>query len=268
MTEIKEIIAKIEEFAPKSLALPGDPVGLQIGSADEGITKALVTLDVRPEIVQEAIDSNIHFIFSHHPAMFKPATNLDYRDPQNAMYAEIIKHDITVYSAHTNIDCAKHGMNDWLAEKLQLEQIKPFAFELNEDGCPIGLGRKGVLKQPVELANFAEKIKQIFKLEGLRLIANNPHQLIQKVGIIGGDGGKYFQQAITNQLDLFITGDVYYHTGHDMLAANLAVIDPGHHIEQIFKRVMSDKLNEWSAANKWGVDFVPSQISTDPYQFI
>lgn len=268
MTQIKEIIKKIEQYAPKSLAMDGDPVGLQIGTDEKEVTKVLVALDVRPEVVEEAIQQDVHFIFSHHPVMFKPAKNLDYSNPQNAMYADIIKHDITVYSAHTNIDRAKNGMNDWLSEKIGLKDVQPFAFELNEDGCPIGLGRKGMLQAPIKLADFAEQIKQIFKLEGLRLIAKDPNKMVQSIGVIGGDGGKFFQQAITNKLDVFITGDVYYHTGHDMLAGNLSVIDPGHHVEQIFKRVMTEKLNEWATAEHWQVKFEPSVLSTDPYKFI
>lgn len=38
--------------------------------------------------------------------MFHPAKNLDTRDPQNAMYAQLLAHQITVYAAHTNLDTA------------------------------------------------------------------------------------------------------------------------------------------------------------------
>ena len=85
----------------------------------------MTALDVRPEVVQEAIEKHVDFIFAHHPMIFRPAKNLDLSVPQNRMYADLIKHDIVVYAAHTNLDAAAGGMNDWLASALQLEQVKP-----------------------------------------------------------------------------------------------------------------------------------------------
>ena len=61
--------------------------------------------------------------------MFRPVHNLDLRVPQNAMYAQILKDDLLVYAAHTNLDRVQDGMNDWLAEALGLSQVVPFINE-------------------------------------------------------------------------------------------------------------------------------------------
>lgn len=121
-----DLIAAIEEYAPLALREGNDPTGFQIGRRDKVVKKVLVTLDVRPEVVQEAIDNEIDFIFAHHPVMFRPARNLDLSDPQNKMYADILTHDMTVYAAHTNLDKAQGGMNDWLAAALALKNVQPF----------------------------------------------------------------------------------------------------------------------------------------------
>ncbi|MEJ6348490.1 Nif3-like dinuclear metal center hexameric protein [Holzapfeliella sp. He02] len=268
MVKAQQIIERIEQFAPQDLALDKDPVGLQIGNPNQNITKIMTTLDVRPEVVEEAIQNNVDMIFSHHPLMFRPAKNLDLSNPQNAMYAQIIKHDIVVYSAHTNIDMAPEGMNDWLSECLNLSDVQPFAFELTRGNTPMGIGRKGKLSQSQTLTELSRELKHVFNLQGLRLVASNPEQKVQTVGIIGGDGGKFFLDAVKNEIDVLITGDVYYHTGHDMLSYNLPVIDPGHHIEAIFKGKMAEKLTTWSQENDWHISVTQSQISTDPYQFI
>ncbi len=34
------------------------------------------------------------------------------------MYADLLKHDIAVYSAHTNMDIIEDGLNDWFCELL------------------------------------------------------------------------------------------------------------------------------------------------------
>ena len=113
MTTGNQLIARFEKFANPQLAEKWDHVGLQIGNPDLPITRLMTTLDVRPEVVDEAIEQNVDFIFAHHPIMFHPAKDLDTRDPQNAMYAKLLANNITVYAAHTNLDTASGGMNGW-----------------------------------------------------------------------------------------------------------------------------------------------------------
>ncbi len=366
-----DLIAAIEEYAPLVLKEGNDPTGFQIGRRDKVVKKVLVTLDVRPEVVQEAIDNEIDFIFAHHPVMFRPARNLDLSDPQNKMYADILTHDMTVYAAHTNLDKAQGGMNDWLAAALALKNVQPFnvtdyealmklavfvpethadvvrqalgqagAGELgNYQNCsfsaegtgrfepqtaadpfigqagqaeavaevkievilpaakknrvlkamlavhpyeepaydliplanqqqPIGIGRIGQVDQPMTVRDYAQFVCETFDLTGLRLISNEPDKLVETVAVVGGDGGKFFPAALQAKADLYITGDVYYHTGHDMLAAGLSVIDPGHHIESIVKTKMTALFEEWRQINDWQVTFIKSQQKTDPFTFI
>lgn len=85
-----ELMAQIETYAPKSLAWEKDPIGLQLGDPQKEVRRIMTTLDVRPEVVDEAVDRHVDFIFAHHPMMFHPAKNLDLSVPQNAMYAKLI----------------------------------------------------------------------------------------------------------------------------------------------------------------------------------
>lgn len=45
-------------------------------------------------------------------------------DPQQSMYAEIIRSGIGVYAAHTNLDAAPAGMNDWLSNLYAIENVE------------------------------------------------------------------------------------------------------------------------------------------------
>ncbi|MCO6542193.1 MAG: Nif3-like dinuclear metal center hexameric protein, partial [Lactobacillus sp.] len=67
-----ELVQKIEEYAPLSLKMQHDPTGLQIGNLNQPVRRVMTTLDVRPEVVQEAIEQKVDFIFAHHPVMFHP----------------------------------------------------------------------------------------------------------------------------------------------------------------------------------------------------
>lgn len=256
-----ELIARFETFAPRSLAVPGDPIGVQIGDPTRDVHKVLVTLDVRPEVVQEAIAGGYDMIFAHHPAVFRPVRNLNTQDPQIAMYAACLKHDLLVYAAHTNLDSAVGGMNDWLAEALGLSQVQPFI----EAGDEAHMGRIGSLPAPVALQDYMQQVKRIFHLSGLRVIANDLNRSVQKVAVLGGDGGKFFKDAKSAGADVYVTGDVYYHVGHDMLAVDLPVIDPGHPIESIMKTKVADLLTQWFGAS---LQVQASALNTDPYTFM
>lgn len=124
MTTVEEIVKRIEAFAPTYLAEDWDPIGLAFGSEKKEVKKMMVALDLDAATLEEAKEKNIDFIFTHHPPIFSSLKTLNAHDSRRKEYLELIKSDIALYSAHTNIDAAEDGMNDWLAEVLELE--KPY----------------------------------------------------------------------------------------------------------------------------------------------
>ncbi|TLQ04914.1 Nif3-like dinuclear metal center hexameric protein [Pediococcus stilesii] len=260
----QQLISRFELFAPKESAFAGDPIGLQIGNVQQTVHRVLVTLDVRPAVVEEAISKKCDFIFSHHPLIFRPIKSLDLSIPQNQMYADLVKHSIVVYSAHTNLDVANNGMNDWLAEAMNLKNVKA-VYSKHYD---TNIGRLGQLSERTSVTQFAQILKQTFDLQGLRVITPDRQKLIKKVAVVGGDGGKFYPEMIQSGADAFVTGDVYYHTGHDMLADGLSVFDVGHNVEKICIPMLSRMFNKWNDANQWGIEVVESTTDTNPYQFM
>lgn len=115
-----EIIQLFEQFSPKAYAMEGDPIGLQIGSLNQKVEKVMVALDVLEEVVDEAIDNGANLIIAHHPPIFRPLKKIDSDTPAGRIYTKLIKHDIAVYAAHTNLDVTKGGVNDLLAAALKL----------------------------------------------------------------------------------------------------------------------------------------------------
>ena len=71
----------------------------------------------------------------HHPSsvLFYPLKNLDFSKSRIArMIEKLIKNNITLYSAHTNLDFTKDGVSFQLAKKLELKNIK-FLKNLSEN---------------------------------------------------------------------------------------------------------------------------------------
>lgn len=120
----QQIIEEFEKWSPKYLAMEGDPIGLHVGTLNKKIERVLVTLDVNEEVVDEAIAKSAELIIAHHPPIFRPLKNLQTDFPQGRLMEKLIKHDIAVYAAHTNLDVAEGGVNDLLADALGLSDTK------------------------------------------------------------------------------------------------------------------------------------------------
>lgn len=115
------VIAMMEKLAPKHYAMEGDKIGLQVGTLHKEIRKVLVALDVTDAVVDEAIAAGANLIVAHHAVIFRPLPKIDTGTAAGRLYEKLIKNDIAVYIAHTNLDVAEGGINDAMAESLGLE---------------------------------------------------------------------------------------------------------------------------------------------------
>ena len=257
----REIFEVYENYCPKSLSLEGDVCGLQIGSMDQEINKVLVTLDIREQTVKEAIDLNVDCIVAKHAIIFRPLSELREDHPQEKLILDLIRAGISVYISHTNIDVVNPGLNDWFCQMLDIKNTQPLKLT---DG-DFGIGRVGEIESQ-SLGDFIAKTKKAFKLDSIRLISYNPDfdQKISRVAICGGSGGSFYKDALKAKADLYITGDIYYHTAQDMLSSGLIALDPGHYIESIFIKHIA----EFFRSKISNVDFIESQVSTNPFKEI
>lgn len=121
----EKIIRTIENWAPKSIAWEKDNVGLQVGSLQKDIKNLMLCLDVNEKVVDEAIRKNCNLIISHHPLLFRPLKKIEPgKDRISTIVEKLIKNEITLYSAHTNLDFTKNGVSFKLADKLKLTNKK------------------------------------------------------------------------------------------------------------------------------------------------
>ncbi len=119
-----EIIRQVEKLAPRRLAEDWDNAGLMLGDVNKLVERIMVSLDVTAPVVKEAVDAGADMIITHHPLIFRGLKNIDYNDSRGRNIINLVKNDICVYSAHTNLDTADGGLNDFLAEKLGLKQVE------------------------------------------------------------------------------------------------------------------------------------------------
>ncbi|MFC5630968.1 MULTISPECIES: Nif3-like dinuclear metal center hexameric protein [Streptococcus] len=260
MVLASDVIARYEAFCPKELTMEGDVVGLQIGTLDKNIKRVMVTLDVRENVVAEAVANKVDLIITKHAPIFKGIKDL-VSSPQRDILLDLVKHDIAVYVSHTNIDVVPGGLNDWFCELLEIHE----AEVLSPIATGYGLGRVGTIAEQ-RFENFALKVKAVFGLDSVRLISyDKENPVISRVAICGGSGDEFYQQALAKGADVYVTGDIYYHTAQEMLTEGLLGIDPGHHIEVLFIEKIAELLRHWTLENHWGIEVLGASSNTNPF---
>ncbi|HEU5140985.1 MAG TPA: Nif3-like dinuclear metal center hexameric protein, partial [Bacillales bacterium] len=117
------LIQAFEQWVPKDFAIDNDrkKIGLQVGTLNKPVNTVMVALDVLENVVDEAVENNVDLIVAHHPLIFHPLRKIDTATPHGRIIEKCIKHEITVYAAHTNLDVAKGGVNDLMTEALGLQ---------------------------------------------------------------------------------------------------------------------------------------------------
>ena len=147
--KVKDITRAIELMAPLYLQESWDNSGMQVGDSESEVTGVLLCTDVREEIVDEAIEHGANVIISHHPLLFRGLKKIVGRSYQERIVARAIKHDISIYCAHTNMDSAVGGVNFKMAEKLGLSNVQVLDQQQ-------GTQRKIVVFVPVDSASQVE----------------------------------------------------------------------------------------------------------------
>lgn len=372
MANGQALIQAFESWAPKSLAIGDDreKIGLQVGTLNKTVKRMMIALDVLEDVVDEAIENKVDFIVAHHPLIFRPLKKVATDSVNGRIIEKCLKHGITVYAAHTNLDVAWGGVNDLMAEALGLQNTKvlvptletelkkiavfvpkkyadavrmamgdagagfigsyshctfstpgkgtflpteeadPFigtsgklehvdeikietivtadqekrvirsmieahpyeevaydVYPLENKGETMGLGRIGMLNETLTLGTFVERVKQAFDVKAVRVVGDSG-DFVKKIAVLGGDGNKFMSTAQIQGADVFVTGDVYYHTAHDAWMEGLNVIDPGHNAEKIMKNGVRRFFQRVAEEKRYDIEVLASQVNTDPFRFM
>jgi len=122
--QVRHISTFLNQWAPPNTKLDYDNVGLLVGNPSQNVTKILTCLDVTLDVVVEAVNKGCELIVAHHPLIFKSIDRINPVDEQGKIIYRLIKSDISLIAAHTNLDAALDGVSFVLAQKLGLENVK------------------------------------------------------------------------------------------------------------------------------------------------
>lgn len=220
MTTIQDILSNLESFAPYSLAESWDNCGLLVGDSSHEVTKAIIALDVTQDVINEAISTNCNLIIAHHPVIFTSTKTVNTQTETGRLIISAIKNDISIICMHTNLDSCDGGVNDALANALNLTNIENLGA-----GETFSLGRVGTLNAPLAFDEFLSLVKTNLDANGLKFVGSGK---VQKVAVLGGAGGKLMDFAIKHGCDTYVTSDVSYDGFQRAKSLGINLIDAGH----------------------------------------
>jgi dinuclear metal center YbgI/SA1388 family protein len=262
MIDYETFMEWVERIAPHELAEEWDHSGFQIHCGEESIERVLLCLDVTDATIREAKELSVDMIISHHPLIFDGIYSLNFSDPMGKKIQELIKSNISLYSAHMTYDKSNTGNTVQMAERLGLSGFPLSGKASGEDEDFSVLVAQ--LKRPLSLDQLVEAVRTGLKVEAneIRLVISN--QLpITKVGLCAGSGGDYLQQMIQEECQVYITGDVKYHLAMDAKESGITLIDPGHFGTEKF--FASDFEKQLSALAGSDVEILISKFDLNPF---
>lgn len=222
--KLSEIVAKLEKRIPKSWAESWDNPGLSVAECDMDINRIAVALDATEETVALAASGGCCMLVTHHPLIFRPMRSVLYDSCAGRTVISAVKNSVALYSAHTNWDSSREGVNFALASLLGLEDIAPLIP--SETGA-WGMGAVGALPEAVDFRELSEMLAEKWGLSDFTLYGSGGSQ-VKRIALGGGACQEFWPAALSSGADCFITADVSYHNRLEALAAGLLLVRADH----------------------------------------
>ena len=212
---VEQIMRLLDAIAPFDLAEEWDNVGLLAGNPEAPVDTVLCALDLNGRVLDEAVERGAQLIVTHHPILFRGRKNLAETDAEGRLLCGLIRSGVALIAMHTNFDNACPGVNDALAERLGLENVRVL-----EHGMRMGEPTRATL------AAFADHAERA--LGGPVRVYGDGGKALRTVAVLGGAGEDYIAEAIEAGADAFLTGEAAYHKALDAVDNGLCVLEAGH----------------------------------------
>ena len=230
MSNVNDVLYFLDVLAPFDTSMGFDNTGILVGGKNKKVSKILLTLDVTREAVEKAISIGAELIVSHHPVILNPMKIIS----DESIQYMLIRNDISVISAHTNLDKAEGGVNDALALKLGLSDIQSVESEDPEES---GLARIGSIAE-TDIRSFALYVKNALGADGVEFSGKSP---VKNVCVVGGSGGGALLDAKKAGVDTLVTGEAKYNHFSEALEMGMNLVVAGHyHTENVVLEPLKD----------------------------
>lgn len=259
---VQDILGLLDTAAPFRLSESWDNSGLQTGQLTHPVQRVFSSLDPTMESLDRASAWQAQVLLTHHPLFFRPISRIQKDQFPGSVVFASVKRSISIISCHTNADAAKGGLNDLLAEQLDLRDVQVLAEQAPGSGA--GLGRVGSLPEPCHLETFVQKVKETIGHPQPRIVGRRDTR-IERVAVVCGSGASLLSRARDQGAHVLLTGDVGHHAALEAQTLGLTLVDGGHfYVEKLAFGLFVQKLARMALELGWEVAFRTYEKEEDP----
>ena len=202
-------ISSFKDYCPNGIQVEGRKSKKKI------VTGVTASLDLLNAAVAQEADA----VIVHH-GYFWRGENACITGMKGRRIALLIQHEINLFAYHLPLDCHPElGNNAQLACRLGFIEQDRFGEQ--------NIAVRGKLREAIPLSALSEKIAQTLTREPL--IIGDPGQSVKSVAWCTGAAQGYFEAAIAQGVDAYITGEISEQTVHLARESGVAFIAAGHH---------------------------------------
>ena len=210
--------------------------------------------------------SGVDTVITHPPLNLRGTAHVAATDPKGRTVHRLIRAGIALLNAHTSLDAAHGGVADALAERVGLVSTVP--LEPDPASPDQGIGRIGMLPQPVTLRRLAEDVASALpdSAPGL-LVGGDLDAVVERIAVSGGAGDSLLQRARQAGADVFLTADLRHHPASEHLEDGRPYLLCGTHwaTEWVGLEPLARRLTEDAHTRGASLCVQVSRIVTDPW---
>jgi dinuclear metal center YbgI/SA1388 family protein len=126
-----------------------------------------------PAVVAEAGRRGAQLLLTHHPLLYQPLADVREDRPGGRLLTAILRARLALVSCHTNLDIAPGGLNDYLAEKLELTGVEVLAPTTRDPWYKLAV---------FVPAGYVDQVRQALGDAGLGVIGRYSHCSFASLG--------------------------------------------------------------------------------------
>jgi len=214
--------------------------GLQVSNKSGKVSKIAFAVDASIESFKRAAQCNADMLFVHH-GIFWGAEKAIIGDFFSRI-SFLVENNIALYAVHLPLDVdPRIGNNISVARKAGLEEIESFG-----EYHGIKIGYKGIFKKPAGCDEILAALG--FNASEMLAVLRFGKEKCRSAAVITGGACREVEQAIDENLDLYITGEITHQIYHQCLEAGINIISAGHYLTETFgvknvEKAVTEKLS-------------------------
>jgi dinuclear metal center YbgI/SA1388 family protein len=223
--------------------------GLQVQGA-ERISRLGLAVDACMDVYAAAAEKGCQMVVAHHGLIWGGLAHIT-----KSVYRQIkflFENGINLYAAHLPLDLhPEYGNNAQIARMLGLKARKPFG-----DYKGISIGFQGMLPKQIPVQELSGRLEKL--LGGKNTLLTFGKKEVKSVAVVSGGAGDIIEEAISKNVDCYVTGEPRHEQYHLAKEAGLNVIYCGHYHSEKAGVLAIGKLLE----KKFGIETIFLDVPT------